>query len=211
MKKLVLALVLCLVPLGAQESHEPKAAEHKAAEAGGHGGGAAEHKEGGHEEPSILWKWANFFLLAGVLFAVVGKQAGPYFAQRNKEITGGLEEARKLRADSEARVADIERRVANLESEMTSLRSTSKAEMAAEGERLRQETARSIEKIQALGTGEIESATKQARMELKNYSAELAVDLARQQLRQRLTPEAQEGLTTDFVKQLAAERKGSQN
>lgn len=206
MKKLVLALVLCLAPLGAQE-HEQKAAEHKAESHEG----AAEHKEGGHEEPSILWKWANFFLLAGVLFAVVGKQAGPYFAQRNKEISGSLEDARKLRADSEARVADIERRVANLESEMNSLRATSKTEMAAEADRIRQETARLIEKMQAHGSGEIESATKQARMELKNYSAELALDLARQQVRQRMTPETEEALAAGFVQQLASERKGSKN
>ncbi|MBL8213425.1 MAG: ATP synthase F0 subunit B [Bryobacterales bacterium] len=206
MKKLVLALVLCLVPVAAQE-HESKAAEHKAESHEG----AAEHKEGGHEEPSILWKWANFALLAGILGWLVSKNAGPYFAQRNKDITGGLEEARKLRADSEARVADIERRVANLESEMAGLRSTSKAEMAAEGERMRQETARMIEKMQAHATGEIESASKQARMELKTYSAELALDLAQQQVRQRLTPETQEALAVDFVKQLASERKGSQN
>ncbi len=195
MKKLVLALVLCLAPVGAQE-HAPQ---------------ATEHKEGGHEEPSILWKWANFLLLAGVLAVLVGKNAGPYFAQRNKEISGELEEARKLRADSEARVVDMERRVANLESEMAGLRTTSKAEMTAEGERMRQETARTIEKLQAHATGEIESAVKQARMELKSYSAELALELAQQQVRQRLTPETQEALAADFVTQLATERKGSRN
>jgi F-type H+-transporting ATPase subunit b len=203
MRNIVLALVLCLTPLAAQE-HESKAAAHGDA-------AAAEHKEGGHEEPSMAWKWANFALLAAVLGYLVKQQAGPYFAQRNKEITGSLEDARRLHAESEARVAEIERRVANLESEMASLRATSKAEMTAEGERLRQETARLIEKVQAHSTGEVESSIKQARMELKAYSAELAVELARQQVRQRLNPETQEALAVDFVKQLAADRKGSKN
>ncbi len=199
----VLALTLCLAPVAAQESHESKAAAH---------GETAEHGEGGgHAEPSILWKWANFALLAGILGWLIKKNAGPFFAQRNKEITSGLEDARRLLADSEARAADIERRVANLEGEMNNLRATSKAEMAAEAERMRQETARLIEKIQSHGAGEIESAGKQARMELKNYSAELALELARQQVRQRLTQETQEALTGDFVRPLASERKGSNN
>jgi F-type H+-transporting ATPase subunit b len=189
MKRLVLAFALILAPAFAQEA-EHKAAEHKSEAA----------------EPSIMWKWANFALLAGILGYLGSKQAGPFFAQRDTAIRSGLQDAQRLRAESEARVTAIEKRVANLETEMNSLRESAKKEMVSEADRIRTETTKAIEKIQAHAQLEIESAAKIARQELRSYSADLAIQLATSTIRERITSGAHDQLIQNFVSQLHSQK-----
>ncbi|MBV6431844.1 MAG: ATP synthase subunit b [Bryobacteraceae bacterium] len=186
MTRILVVLALAMAPAFAAE------------EGGGHGGGM--------KEPSIWWKWANFAVLAGGLGYLISKHAPAYFESRNKEIRGGLQEARKLREESEARVADIERRVARLGADMDAMRETAKQEAAAEAERLRAETEKILAKVQANAEYEIAAATKFARQELKVYSADLAIQLAAARLRDQLSPAAQDKLVTDFTGQLAAKK-----
>ena len=49
----------------------------------------------------------------------------------------------------------------------------------------------------------IASALKAAQLELKSYSAALAIDLARQKVRARMTPSDQDALVQNFVADLA--------
>lgn len=167
---------------------------------------AEEGHGGGQSEPSILWKWANFLLLGAALSFLVAKNAPAFFKSRTEEIQSGLNEARKLREESEARVAGIEKRVASLETDLKQLREEARKEMVSEGERIKQETARAIQKIQAHAEMEIASAAKLARQELKAYSADLAVQLATRQIRERLTPQTQDQLVDNFVKQLQSQK-----
>ncbi len=167
---------------------------------------AAEHG-GEHAEPSILWKWANFVILVAVLGYLINKHAGAFFRSRTAEIQSGLTEAARMRETAERQVSEIERRVANLESEIASLRGESKKEMAAEAERLKVETAKTLERVQAQAQFEIASATKLASAELKRRTAELAVELASGEIRQRMSGAVQEKLVTSFVSQLGAARK----
>ncbi len=223
--RLVLTLALLLTPVFAQQN-EHKAPEQKAAEqqsaapAGEHKAEehkaeehkAAEHKAEGHEGgeshgPGIGWMWANFLILGGALGFLISKNAGPFFKSRTEEIQSELQEARKLRADSEARVSEIEKKVANLQSEMQSLRDHAKAEMDAEAQRIQQETARAIDKIRASAENEIAFASKLAQQELKAFSAELSLKLATGMIRERLTPAKQEELANGFVQQLANSQK----
>jgi F-type H+-transporting ATPase subunit b len=174
---------------GAQEASEPKPG---AAAAGVH-----EEKE-----PSEIWKWANFLILAGGLGYLVAKNAPAFFAARSKKIVQDMTDARKLREESEARAADVERRLANLEPEIAVLRGESQAEIAAETERLKQHAAAEMSKIQAQAKREIESAGKAARMDLRRYTAQLAIDLAQRKIQARMTPETQDGLVRGFVHDL---------
>jgi len=167
---------------------------------------AEEGHGGGHSEPSILWKWANFLLLGAALSFIAAKYAPAFFKDRTDQIQSGLNEARKLREESEARVTEIEKRVATLETDLKQLRENARKEMASEGERIRQDTVRAIEKMQVHAEMEIASAAKLARQELKSYSADLAVQLATRQIRERLTPQAQDQLVDNFVKQLQSQK-----
>jgi F-type H+-transporting ATPase subunit b len=164
-----------------------------AAEAEAEGGG-------GHE---LLWKWANFGLLAAGLGYLIAKNAPAFFRGRTEEIRRGIEDAQALSRKAEAKAAEIDLRMNNLQSEIDSLRANSRQELAAEGERVKKETAQAVEKLQIHGRQEIESAAKAAKQQLKAYSAELAIELAAQRTRERLTPATHETLVQGFVADLS--------
>jgi F-type H+-transporting ATPase subunit b len=213
MKRAAWLIALFAIALYAQESHEApktqepaKAGEHAPAghepakhEAAGEGA----HEGGGHEEgPGIIWKWANFAILAGGLGYLIGKNAGPFFAARTQQIRKDMVDSQEARRQAEARAAEVDRRLAALEGDIAGLRAESQREAQAETERLARHTTGELAKIQAHAEQEIASAGKAARTELKRYSAELAIQLAEQRLRNRMTPETQQALVRGFVRDL---------
>ncbi|HLH17397.1 MAG TPA: ATP synthase F0 subunit B [Bryobacteraceae bacterium] len=177
--------------LFAQEPAGEKAGDHPAEKPG-------EGEHGG----LIAWKWVNFAVLALGIGWVVKKNAGPFFAARTLKIRKDMIEADDLRKQAEARAAEVDQRLANLEGEIAALRAESAREAEAETERLSRWTAAEIAKVQAHAEAEIASAGKAARMELKRYSAELAIRIAEQKIRARMTPEVQDSLVAGFMRHL---------
>jgi F-type H+-transporting ATPase subunit b len=155
--------------------------------------------EGGSELP---WQVANFVVLAGGLGYLIYKHAGKFFSNRTADIRQGIEEAAKVKAGAEARYADMEKRLSRLGAEIESLRAEATRETQAEGERMREETAREIANIQAQSAQEIESAGKAARHQLRAYAAGLAVSLAERKIREQLTPDADKTLLNAMLKDL---------
>ena len=141
-------------------------------------------------------------MLAAGLGYLIGKNAGPFFATRSQQIRKDMLESQEARRQAEARAAEVDRRLASLETEIAALRAESQKEGEAETERLSRQTAAEMAKIQAHAEQEIVSAGKAARMELKRYSSQLAVELAEQRIRARMNPETQEALVRGFVRDL---------
>jgi len=225
---LIVSLAMLFAPAYAQEGTAPekKEGEHAAGKAEGkepekkegehaaggaadahaasdaHSKGEGEHGSKGEHGNMEMWKWANFLVLAAGLGYLVGKNAGPFFDGRSAQIRKEMVEAGAARRDAEARSAEVDRRLANLETEIATLRAEAQKEAEAEAQRLAQQTAGEIAKIQAHAEQEIVSAGKAARMELKRYSAGLAIGLAEQKIRARMTPGAEDDLVQSFVKNL---------
>jgi len=192
------SLFLGAFTISAQET--PPATSEKAAKS---------EKSAEAEEVSPVWAWANFFILAGALGYLVAKKGGPWFASRSLAIRKGIADADQIRTDAEARAAAVDRRLAGLQSEIEALRDHARGEQAAEAERLRQQNAADLARIQAHAEREIDSAGKTARMELKRYAAQLAVDLAEQKIRRQMTPTLQSSLVENFVHDLDRPSAGS--
>jgi len=162
----------------------------------------AQEHEGGGEENLTVWKWANFVVLAGALGYLLGKNAPAAFAARSLSIRKDIIEAEEARKDAEARAAEVEKRLANLEVEIAALRQEAHDEAHAETNRLEQHTAAEIAKIQIHAEQEIASAGKLARIELKRYAADLAIELAEKKVRARMTPATQDSMVRSFVRDL---------
>jgi F0F1-type ATP synthase membrane subunit b/b' len=155
-----------------------------------------------NEGNELVWKWVNFAILFGGLGYIAVKFGGPFFRNRSAEIVRGIQEAAAVKAEAEARVAAVEAKINNLEADIDELKRTSHSEMQAEAEHIRAETAAGIQKIQARAEQEIASAAKLATQELKAYTADLALKLAEQQIRNQIGPETQERLVNSFVRDL---------
>jgi F-type H+-transporting ATPase subunit b len=162
--------------------------------------------QGGQEvetgDPWLGWKWVNFLILAAGLGYLIRKHAPAFFQQRSQEIQQGISEATKTKQEAEARAAAIERRLAGLESEIRSLRASAHEEIAAEGGRISRETMHHLQRIQAQSAQEIELMSRAASAELRKYSAELALDLAQQRIRSRMTQDTQNSLADKFLQDL---------
>jgi F-type H+-transporting ATPase subunit b len=171
---------------------------------------AQESSEGNKKEESfaekheLALKWANFLLLGGLIGYFVGKNAGPFFAARSAGIRKDMEDSLQQRKDAEARAQAVELRLANLETEIAALRDETKAEAGAESERAAARTKAEIAKIEIHAQQEIASAAKAARIDLKRYTAELAVGRAEQKVRARMTPATEDSLVQGFVQNLTS-------
>ena len=185
----VVLAVMFLLPVMASAQPEHEAASHESGEAE-------------HHDNSLLWKIVNFAILAGAIGYGVSKAAPVFFRSRTEEIQRGIAEATKMRQDAEARAAEMDLRLRNLNTEIEDLRSKARQELEAEDQRIKTETEHLITRTRANAEREIASAANQARKDLRAYTAELALELARQKVRSRMTPELAGELVETFVRDL---------
>jgi len=164
---------------------------------------------GGMAEPAPVWKWANFVLLVVGLGYLAAKTLPPLFKSRTEEIQKGIAEARAIKQDADKRAAEVDARTAALGADIERFRVEAKAEMQQEGERIRQETAAQIARLENQAQQEIEISGKIARRELKSYAAKLSLDLAEQRVRERLNPTTEQELVDAFIQDLERESKSS--
>ena len=164
-------------------------------------------ESGGVPEVNVGWKWANFVILVAGLGYLLAKALPPLFKSRTEEIQKGIAEARAIKKDADKRAADIAARTATLEADIERFRVEAKAEMQQEGERIRQETAAQIARLEHQAEEDIEMTGKLARRELKSFAAKLSLDLAEQRVRERLDPATEQGLVDAFIRDLEQESK----
>jgi F-type H+-transporting ATPase subunit b len=173
-------------------------------------GAAEKGKSGLSPTLESVLLWANFAVLVGGLGYLTRKYGAPFLAARSQKISQDIVEAARVRKDAEERAAEVDRRLANLESDLAALRVESQQELKSQR---RQSTARGaveMAKIQERAEQEIAAAGKLARLELKRYSADLAVALAGQKIQARMTPDTQAALVRGFVKELAPSAASAQ-
>ena len=181
---LILGGALVAHPLLAQEHEGSKAPE-----------SSGKEHEGGME----IWKVANFLLLVGILGYMIRKNGAPLLAARSREIYDGLAAGEKAQAEAQARAAAVAKRLSGLETEIAGMRDSARTERENEAERLRHDTNSEMMRIRQQVLMEIESSTKQARLEVQRHAARLAVDLAETKIRERMSPATQASLVTGFV------------
>jgi F-type H+-transporting ATPase subunit b len=146
--------------------------------------------------------WVNFAILVAGLTYLVRKYGNPFLAARSHKITQDIEEAARVRKDAEARSAEVDRRLANLAADLAALRVESQKELEAQRRHAAERSAAEMAKIQVRAEQEIAAAGKLARLELKRYSAGMALTIAAQKIQARMTSDTQDALVRGFVKDL---------
>ncbi|HLH43102.1 MAG TPA: ATP synthase F0 subunit B [Bryobacteraceae bacterium] len=171
----------------------------------------AQEAGGGTEssEPEAIWKWANFIILAVGLGYLMAKTLPEFFRSRTEGIQRSIAEAQQTKLDAERRAAEMDARLAALESEIEKFRKQARQEIEREGERIRNETAAQIRRLEQQAEAEIEAAGKAARRELHALAARLALEMAEQRIRTRLSVHSEAALVDKFLTDLA--REGSKN
>jgi F-type H+-transporting ATPase subunit b len=149
-----------------------------------------------------LFKWINFALVAGFIVWLCLKRGPGFFGRRADVISSDIQKSTEAKNQAEQQLRDAETKLENLEKEVADLRASARRESAAEAERIRNLTVTDEQKIADAGKAEMDAAERAARLELKAFAANLAVNGAESLLQQQLTPAAQEQLINNFVKTL---------
>jgi F-type H+-transporting ATPase subunit b len=155
------------------------------------------------EEVNELWKWPNFLLLAGLLGYLIKKHGGPLLQSRSEQIRQNLEAGQKAKVEAEAIAKSVEAKMANLDRVISELRAAAHADLEREAQRIRTEAEAAMARIEQHTAIEIVSIGKHTQIELRQYAAGLAMDLAEQKIRDRMSPATQATLLGNFEGDLA--------
>jgi F-type H+-transporting ATPase subunit b len=147
-----------------------------------------------------LGQLLNFGVVALAIAWLLKKNLPGAFRSRTVSIQKSMEEARRASEDANRRLAEIESRLARLDGAINEMRATAEQESAAEEQRITAATEEDARKILDSAEQEIAAAAKLARRELTAYATELAVSLARQNI--RLDTHTDEGLVRGFAERL---------
>jgi F-type H+-transporting ATPase subunit b len=164
----------------------------------------AAEQGGGHAESNsvLIFKWMNFFILAGILCWLFKKVLPPIFRRRADIISEAISKAAGAKAEAERQLTEAASKLSHLEQEVAEFRAAAQKEAMAELERLRAVTKLDAEKIAAAAKAEIQAVERAARVELKALAAKLAVDGAESLVAKQMTPAVQDALISNFVHSL---------
>jgi F-type H+-transporting ATPase subunit b len=163
-------------------------------------------EEGKREGRELLYKFINLALLVGALGFLLRKPLADFFAQRSASIRKGLEEGRKALEVSQAQFKTVEEKLQHLEEEIAAFRASAGREMEAERQRLKLAATEEAEKILKSARAQTEVAVRAAKLELKSYAAQQAVELAEEIIRRRLDEAGRKKLVSDFLAEVAESR-----
>jgi len=143
----------------------------------------------------------NFGILTGLILWLGKKSLPGFFRGRTAAIQKAMADARAASEDANRRLAEIESRLARLDTEIGSMRAAADKDVAAEEERIRAAAAEDVRKVVASAEQEIAAAAKAARRELTAFAADLAVALAKKQV--RVDDATDQALVRGFAQELA--------
>jgi len=130
----------------------------------------------------LLLSGINFAIIAVILVWAARKYLPGMFRTRTASIQQALHEARAASEDANRRLTDIETRLRQLDVEIGRMQSTAESEAAAEEARVQKAAEDDVRKVVLAAEQEIAAAAKQARRELSNHTASLAIALAAKQI-----------------------------
>ncbi|MBI1761096.1 MAG: ATP synthase F0 subunit B [Acidobacteria bacterium] len=134
-------------------------------------------------------KAVNLAVFLTVLYLLVRKPAREFFAERLATVRATLDRAANEKAEATAKLNELNARLSKLDAEVTEIRAQAEREALAERERLQAEARADAEKLRTTANREIEGAKQAALVQLREFTADKAVELAEQMIRRELTPQ----------------------
>ena len=134
------------------------------------------------DQAATAFEITNFVILAALVGWFLVKALPKAFRDRTGLIQRRLVEARAATEEASARLNSVEGRLGELDTQIAGLKSEAERNLAAEEVRMRAAIEDERKKILAATEQEITAATAQARRQIQQYAAELAVDQAAKKL-----------------------------
>lgn len=156
--------------------------------------------------PFIYWKIINLSIFLAVMFFLVRKPFSQAMLDRRSSIQSELKRAKAEKEEAENKLRELQARFDRLQEETDQIRANAEKEAQAEYARLVKQTEEEAERLRTIASREIEGATKIAKLELKKFAAEKAVEIAETIIRKELKDTDNARLVDDFAKELEGVR-----
>jgi F-type H+-transporting ATPase subunit b len=152
------------------------------------------------DQAATAFTVTNFiFLLLGVGWVML-KTLPKTFRNRNTAIQKHLVDARTATEEASARLTSVEDRLAKLDGQIAAMRAQAEKDAALDEQRIKASVEDAKQKILAAAEQEIATATVQARRQIQQYAADLAIDQAAKKL--VVTAETDRLLVQNFARRL---------
>lgn len=152
------------------------------------------------EQAATAFSLINFALLVIGVGWVLLKTLPKMFRDRSSAIQKHLVDARTATAEASARLSSVEARLAKLDGQIAAMRSQAEKDAALDEQRIKATVEDEKRKILDAAEQEIASATVQARRQIQQYAADLAIDQAAKKL--VVTAETDRLLVQNFARRL---------
>lgn len=144
-------------------------------------------------------KWLNLALVFGLIWYFGRDPIRRFFSERRASISDDLSEAAKVLGEAERRFAEWERRMAGLDAELAEIERQAAERAEAERARILADAEAAVQRVRRDSEAALEQEVRRARAALRAEAAELAVQLARDLLRERISDADRARLVDDFV------------
>jgi F-type H+-transporting ATPase subunit b len=162
------------------------------------------------EQAATAFTVANFLVLAILVGWFLLKTLPKTFRDRSSKIQKHLVDARTATEEASVRLSSVEDRLGKLDEQIAAMRAQSEKDSALDEQRIKASVEDEKQKILTAAEQEISAATVQARRQLQQYAAELAIEQAARKL--VVTAETDRLLVQSFARRLTGDdSKGGEN
>ena len=162
------------------------------------------------EQAATAFTVTNFIVLAILVGWFLLKTLPKTFRDRSTKIQKHLVDARTATEEASARLNSVENRLGKLDEQIAEMRAQSEKDSALDEQRIKASVEDEKRKILTAAEQEISAATVQARRQLQQYAAELAIEQAARKL--VVTAETDRLLVQGFARRLTGDdSKGGEN
>lgn len=159
-------------------------------------------KVGIESAKASAWQIANFLILFTALYYFAKDPLKEYLVKRRTEISGSIEQAKKIRAEAENSYQELEYKMEWIEDEITGIESRLREEGERERERLMAEAQKQIARIKNEAEFTARQELKVAEARLREEAIEKALKIAEEVLKQTLSAQDEERLLEEYLEEL---------
>jgi F0F1-type ATP synthase membrane subunit b/b' len=135
------------------------------------------------------WKFLNLTIFTLAAIYVLRRPINAALLARRGAIQQELLDAQKAREQAQAQVAEANSRLSHLDDDVRTIHEQAQQEAESERQRVAAATTAEMEKLKQQAQREIDRAGKLARKELRQFLATRSIELARESVRTRMSPE----------------------
>ncbi len=170
----------------------------------------AAEAEGGHtgrQLYDLAMRIINFLILVGALIYFTRKPLRSFIENSIESIRKLLKDAESTKSEAEAKMKEAEEKLKGLSREVDQIMAQARSESQAEKARITEEAEAAAVKLREEATRSIQQELKKSQETLRNEAAQIALELAREIIRENITEADHKRFVAEYLEKLEATKQ----